>query len=180
MSQTAAQARDPKRHFLEETFLSLSIRDAFVTRAGGPVYKSKDDDHSLVQNAVFSALREFGSHYKSPVHEETHIQNISYLGSRVSDAGGHLLTGGYLVFGVAQKLLNSWLKYLWCDQRIVEPPHCPFDRNIIDKLTLPSGIGRQWTRADEADYRAWVSAAKDLAGKTGESLAEWELREWAG
>jgi hypothetical protein len=58
------------------------------------------------------------------------------------------------------------------------PPHCPFDDGMIRKLNkkLPRDCGRTWTRGTEKDYRAWIVAAKIVAGT--QPLAEWELRLW--
>ena len=96
------------------------------------------------------------------------------------------LNGDHLRLGVAQKALNLYLKYLWCEHRIPTPPHCPFDSNILDKLTLPTGCERRWTQADKVEhYREWVLAAKKQAEKEAQkeskkevSLADWELRAW--
>jgi hypothetical protein len=45
-------------------------------------------------------------------------------------------------YGVAQKLLNLFLKYLWCLGTIAEPPHCPVDRIIIGKTCYKD---KNWT-----------------------------------
>ena len=53
------------------------------------------------------------------------------------------------------------------------PPHCPFDANVITKLTLPSSTNWNWTQLDAIeDYRTLVAAAKAKAGSV--SLAVWE------
>jgi hypothetical protein len=175
------RASDPKWNFLEGVFLSNSRRDAFMIRKGRKVYapRVRDETRVAVENAVCSRLRELLPVYRSPVSEEIHIKNIRSLADGVSDACATALNEGRLVFGVAQKLVNSWLKYLWCAGQIQEPPHCPFDRIIIGKLKLPPDCGMQWTRGSEADYRSWISAAKVLASQKNKSLAVWELHEWA-
>ena len=79
--------------------------------------------------------------------------------------------------GSAQKALNLFLKYLWCIGEAPEPPHCPFDFQIISKL--PPAVRCNWTELDSIEtYRALVAAAKTAAA--GQSLAEWELAEYNG
>jgi hypothetical protein len=90
------------------------------------------------------------------------------------------LNGGTLFFGVAQKALNLYLKYLWCWDPNFIPPHCPFDDKIIKALgALPVGVDTKWTTSNSVpSYRAWVAAARTIAG-TNQSLAEWELEVWS-
>jgi hypothetical protein len=55
---------------------------------------------------------------------------------------------------------------------IPKPPHCPFDSNIIAKLTLTTDCEHRWTQAKNIQhYREWVEAAEKEAGK-GVSLAD--------
>jgi hypothetical protein len=42
--------------------------------------------------------------------------------------------------GTAQKALNLYLKYLWCLGEIKTPPHCPFDRGIIQMLPVSERV----------------------------------------
>jgi len=170
---------DYKWQFLEDVFLSNSRRDAFSTRRGRKVYASKDEkSHQIVEAVLYGALRGLASRYAKLVDGETHIQHIATLANIVSEKCHASLNERRLVFGVAQKALNSYLKYLWCAGRMDKPPHCPFDANIISALELPPGCGTQWTEGTEADYRAWVEAAKTKAELNNESLADWELRVW--
>lgn len=152
------------------------MRDSLTTRAGRRVYVPNPTDQQRIElrTVLRSKIPQLATAYSGVVDEDKHIKNIAELANHVSETCESLLNGGSVTFGIAQKLLNSYLKYLWCDSRIPAPPHCPFDNTIIDTLTLRPGCQRQWTKANEPDYCNWVSAAKRLAGS--ESLSEWELR----
>ena len=84
-------------------------------------------------------------------------------------------------YGIAQKLLNLYLKYLWCIKLIHTPPHCPIDRIIINKLKLKCN----WTQInDEKYYRRIIEKIKktiklDEVHSPNESIAEWELKVYS-
>jgi hypothetical protein len=87
------------------------------------------------------------------------------------------LNNGRLRFGIAQKLINLYLKYRWCLGQIPTPPHCPFDRIIISKIGLYNGV-INWTEIDCPNtYRSLVEKAQIKAGEM--SIAEWELLEFS-
>ena len=128
----------------------------------------------------------------------THVGYILELQDAVTQAHGASMEGGKLKFGRAQKLLNMYLKYMWCANKIPKiPPHCPFD-DIIINWRLP---GREdplwdelggwdklekspehdniwtWTQSDDVEhYLVWLAAAEKTRQRTCYgSLAEWEL-----
>lgn len=174
---------DFRWRFLGEVFLSNTRRDAFVNRSGRSVYgkTATAEQHDNVVEVLNAELVSLAAGYVQPVDEEAHIHNIAALSARLSTTCGPALNEGILAFGVAQKALNSYLKYLWCAGRIVMPPHCPFDAVIIGEISshldaTVRAVG--WTSAiTDLPYRAWVAAAKIVA--SGEPLAEWELRVWS-
>lgn len=74
-----------------------------------------------------------------------------------------------------QKLLNLVLKYHWCLGQISEPPHCPIDRIIIQKIHLRGRVN--WTEiVDEDQYRAVIEAVRRKAEP--ESITRRELRNY--
>lgn len=146
-----------------------------------------------VQSAAAEMLAEWGV-------SVTHIGHITELRDAVTEVHGGIIAGGRLTFGRAQKLLNMYLKYMWCAQKISEtPPHCPFDDIIINKVGLPhrddsfwgtlgglENLEQQpqhgniwtWTKSNsERDYLVWLAAAEYMRrrDKIYASLAEWEL-----
>jgi hypothetical protein len=179
---------EEQRKFLEDVFLSNAVRDSLVIRKGRPVFEQaattplESAEREELKEALKSELRNLAKSYSSEVDEGAHMENIKGLAERLSKAYAKLLNGKCFVFGRAQKVLNVYLKYLWCADRIGRPPHCPFDNNVISALnkSLPKDCERKWTHADKEDtYREWVSAAEVIANKKGQSLSEWELEVWA-
>ena len=107
-----------------------------------------------------------------------HINNIEELRNVLQEEFAGILHEGHMRFGVAQKMLNLYLKHLWARDRIETPPHCPFDRVIIDGLpNLNEENFTSWTEMDDInEYMQWVDAAGQVAEDAGHaSISEWEL-----
>lgn len=115
--------------------------------------------------------------YKEVVSEEAHIKNIKAIVD-YSKKHKEVLKPGQLYFGVAQKLLNLYLKYQWCLGNIQMPPHFPVDRIIQEKLKCKPIIN--WTSMEnESDYRNIIECARKVAHEKSVSLSEWELEEFS-
>ena len=163
----------PKQTFINTEIWLLTFGGAFQ-RAN--VYAKNTSE---VQRREFrKALSTFvevnlAVQYQQTVSEDTHIMNIHTLIS-FSAKHGELLNGEKITFGVAQKILNLYLKYQWCLGNIPTPPHFPVDRIIQGKLELPKIIN--WTTLNsETEYRNIIEKAKEMAKSKFNSLAEWEL-----
>ena len=117
--------------------------------------------------------------YKNGVSEKSHIKNIELLsqhGTKIGNELGVLNADTYRI-GNAQKLLNLYLKYLWCMGKIAEPPHCPIDRRIQEEI-LPHKERISWTNIESIeDYNSVIAKLKDKATE-GQSLAQWELENY--
>jgi hypothetical protein len=114
--------------------------------------------------------------YSTPVEDSTHIQNIKLIidTSKLFPNASLVLTGGQINFGVAQKILNLFLKYLWCLGEIDAPPHFPVDRLIQKELNRK--IVNWTTMKDETDYLRIIECARGLViDSQYPSIAEWEL-----
>lgn len=111
--------------------------------------------------------------YKTKIIDDlTHIENINAV-SNFTKKYSEILNGGKLNFGVSQKLFNLQLKYLWCLNEIIEPPHFPVDRLIQERLKI-SPI-TSWTMfEDDKAYLNIIKEARKQLGKYG-SIAELEL-----
>ena len=163
-----------QERFLKDELFSLTLM-ATVQRAG--VYRpgTTERERKEFRLALQKRLEKTAQSYASKVSEDTHITNIIELSTQLSAAHGEVLQRNRFRVGTAQKALNLYLKYLWCIGRIPEPPHCPFDSQIIAKLPTYKGLG--WTALDSEDaYRDLVKAAKTKA--QGCSLAAWELETY--
>jgi hypothetical protein len=174
------QIDDPKRTFLDTVFLSNTQSASFVPRNGRDVYRAdlKAKEREPLGKALQAVLHDLARGYATQVQESSHINNIEELRMRLTNSCSSILNEDTMMFGVAQKALNTYLKFVWCQGRIVTPPHCPFDKDVIDRLQLPADCEKRWTYASTSDYENWVTAAKRACAQTNESLAHWELRVW--
>jgi hypothetical protein len=102
-----------------------------------------------------------------------HCAIIGGIADRLSFKFADILSGRRLRFGISQKALNMYLKHLWHFGHIVQPPHCPFDREILKALNIYDA----WTKSDDQnEYMKWVNAARKMAGNL--SISEWECDAW--
>lgn len=167
-----------QERFLREELLTLTINGALGRSRTYSKFASAEDKKKLKKKLLEDLrqeLREIAKQYKTPVAERTHISNIQKLANALSSKYPAILTDGRFRIGVAQKALNLYLKYLWCAGLAPVPPHCPFDRRIIEKLLGCSGLN--WTYLDKIDdYEDLVRQARKIAGSM--SLSEWELKVW--
>ncbi|OJJ23598.1 hypothetical protein BKI52_04345 [marine bacterium AO1-C] len=119
--------------------------------------------------------------YQQKVSEEQHLKNIESVAAYAIQNFASILNNEKLNIGIAQKLLNPQLKYLWCRGKVITPPHFPVDRIIQEKLKMNPIIN--WTSMQTlAEYSQVIEHAKRVAAKMpdccidGEvSLALWEL-----
>jgi len=168
---------DEQWQFLEGEFLTNSINGALQHSS---TYANKNEkDHETVRAVIRSVLCDLATRYSGEVSDK-HVKNIEDLARRVTEKCASLLKGGHLRFGVAQKALNLYLKYLWCMGKIPPPPHCPFDRGIIQSKKLLDFPKDNWTEVDDdGTYLKWVSKAEEKRrNASGGSISEWELGVW--
>jgi hypothetical protein len=185
MNNTANQSQNPSfdqaceiRKFLHDEVFYLTFL-AVVQR--GKVYAPGTTRTGELRQALRDYLDRMAKVYKVPITEEAHLEYIVSLKRQVSASGGALYDERKFRIGSAQKALNLFLKYLWCLGEIPEPPHCPFDRRVIEHL--PKEVRCSWVDCDDIEhYKRWVAAAREEAKKGSLSLAQWELctfnKEW--
>ena len=161
--------------FLMGEFWMLSIQGAFSHVS---IYKTKNDDQRIkfkksLKNYINICILPYYLNSET-VSDTRHITNIVYISC---GARKYKKIVRNFSIGVAQKLLNLYLKYLWCAGLIGMPPHCPFDSNVINKLKEMDFISNQiaWTKMNLKDYIKLVDAAKKAALEKGVSIAVWEL-----
>jgi hypothetical protein len=173
-----------KKKFLINQAIASSIIAAFQ-HAGVYVagLKANDPRKNSLREELAERLRYLGEKYHEPVTGEQHCQNIEDLANALTDnhKGTGLLRKERFRIGIAQKALNVYLKNLWCLGEIVPPPpHCPLDRQIIEKLGLKSGERSEydWTKLDKIErYKELMSLCdKEAREKGSRSIAEWELK----
>ncbi|MDK1396564.1 hypothetical protein [Pseudomonas protegens] len=167
---------DKKRFLCYELGL-LSLKAALSTRDGdAPVYAEGIKFHQRTkEKKVFRrTLEELEKMYLSGnVTEDQHVEFIQRTADDLSEELGNKLHNGRFRIGVAQKLINVHLKYLWVTGYIEEPPHCPIDGIIRDKAK----ISYDWTTNDSIEsYKQAVEDLKKLA--KAQTLSVWELEEF--
>jgi hypothetical protein len=163
-----------KNKFIESELWYLSLSGAF--QRNNVYQKQIDDKNGEKKKAFKKKLREsiiyIVKQYNEVIDDDKHIANIENL---IADNKNEILVNGKLNFGTAQKILNLYLKYLWCTERISHlPPHCPVDRVILKELSKYKT--ESWTKMEnEIQYMNHINALRELAKKEHLSLAEWEL-----
>jgi hypothetical protein len=181
MNNTASQSKEcsfderlETRKFMRDEVFMLTLM-AVVSR--GHVYKAKPTEREAkkFQSCLWEQLKGMEEKYVQRVDDEAHVGNIESLANEVSASCGEILSKSRFRIGSAQKALNLFLKYLWCLGEIPQPPpHCPFDRRIIE--CLPEGAQCNWTECDDIEhYKRWVAEARKIAETQSLSLAGWEL-----
>jgi hypothetical protein len=162
--------------FLSYDLGTLTVKSALSTRDDEyPVYSKscKPYQRSDAKKAIRVLLAEIERKYAAKsLSEPEHISFISEVAEDFSNRLKDFLHNGRFRVGIAQKLVNIHLKYLWTADLCPEPPHCPIDGIIRDL----AGIGYTWTQSDSIEeYRSAISDLKKLAEIRGCSLAQWEL-----
>jgi len=158
-----------KKDFIETEIWLLTIGGGFQ-RANVYINDATGKERLEFRNKLHSEVIKIAAEYKDTVSEARHIDNIIKI-SRLKHSA---LNNGCMNFGVSQKILNLYLKYLWCLGEISTPPHFPVDRIIQQKLKITPVIS--WTQIDSPEkYMRIIEHAKKQAKKENTSIAELEL-----
>jgi hypothetical protein len=109
---------------------------------------------------------------KGNIDEAEHVAFIAEIAKELSKQLARYLHNGRFRVGVAQKLVNVHLKYLWTAGFCPEPPHCPIDGRIRDA----AGINYLWTKSDSIEeYEQAISELRAISKAKDLTLAQWEL-----
>jgi hypothetical protein len=155
----------------------LSLKAALSTRATAwPIYSSACDasQRQKVKHEFRNVLDGIFTKYSNGgVTEREHVEYIENLSLTFSADHASALHNGRLRFGVAQKLINIHLKYLWVAGFCPEPLHCPLDGIVRDLASLDY----DWISSDSKSE--YVNAIARLRKKSApRSLSVWELQEF--
>lgn len=174
-----------KRRFLIRQFAEFSISCA---KPGyyddNPIFdfESKEFDLEVtkkMKNDIRNFLLEYyadlaGNH----VSEEDHKKRLRSLSTVISRRYKCILYERRYRLGIAQKVVNTFLKLLWSADLINTPHHCPFDNKVKRKIEKFSEEGYLccWTDfTSMKEYENYVSAARIAAAKEVLSIADWDL-----
>jgi hypothetical protein len=159
--------------FLERDFWSAAW-NASVQRAS--VYKKNlsEEERRHFKKQVFRFINDdLMPFYTKKCSEEQHYENIKRLVVFGTECGREILEGNIYKYGIAQKLLNLLLKYYWCIGRVSEPPHCPIDSIILNKLGLNE---IKWTKmVQKSEYERVIEKIKMKLTQEEPTIARWEL-----
>ena len=162
-----------KERFIDNEIWILTFGGGFQ-RANIYQKEVADSAKSEFRNSLKNEIKRLvESHYsKNECSPQKHLENIVYLSDWTAKHFNGILKGGKINIGVSQKLLNLYLKYQWCLNKIPRPPHCPLDRIVISQFEKTNPT--PWTKIDEiGEYERLISEAKIKA--SDQSLADWEL-----
>ena len=136
---------------------------------------SADDTHKRgVKQTLENEINARLPKYVSAVPENIHVKNIVGIAKIINTEWSSALEHGEIPIGVVQKAFNLYLKLMWSLKEIHEPPHCPVDKVIIDKL--PYKHRKSWTKIRDIEtYKTIVNQLKILAKDENKTLALWEL-----
>ena len=162
-----------KEQFLKNEIWTLTFGAAFQ-RANVYLMGANEDEKQnfKVKTREFIEKKLAPQYIKDIVSDKKHINNIDSL-SNFTAVSKTILNGGKLNFGVSQKLLNLYLKYLWCLDEITTPPHFPVDRRIQELLKIyPINA---WTQfEDSIAYMHVINTGRNKI-ENYKSIAELEL-----
>lgn len=156
---------DRQKQFILDQIWMMTVQASFQ-RAN--VYKGHENKEAR-KLTLRNQIEEISQQYINTVSPKQHIENIQKICCQS-------LIGLNINFGVAQKLLNLYLKYLWTLGYINSPPpHFPVDRMIQEALKYKNIFN--WTELDNVDqYLSFISYASVEMEKRGlRSLPELEL-----
>jgi hypothetical protein len=157
-----------------------SINSALRVR-GARVYREETHERNKgpFRAEWESLIRQESQRYiraTQPISDDQHCDVIRKISENLSSKFGNILQDGALRYGISQKALNLYLKYLWRLKRAsIQPPHCPVDGVVLRE----GGILGSWTKCkEEKEYRDWIDALRINAKQKGLSLSEWEYEIW--
>jgi hypothetical protein len=158
-----------KKEFIESEIWLLTIGGGFQ-RANVYINGATGKERLEFRKELHREVKQIAAEYKVAVSESRHIDNIN----RICGLEHSVLANGSLNFGISQKILNLYLKYLWCLGEISTPPHFPVDRTIQILLKYKPVVN--WTEIDSLEqYMLIIEHAKKEAENKYNSIAEQEL-----
>ena len=166
-----------KSNFIINELWQLSIAGAFQ-RAGIYRPEASEEAKNKFKRELKEDLESFiAEQYFKPCTEEQHLKNIEKLSEHTKDYAD-ILKGGQLNIGVSQKVLNLFLKYVWCLKLIPTPPHFPVERSnqiVLNEKAKSLGLSTTpllpWTQIESIQEYLTVI---DLAKRVQQALPDYQ------
>ena len=101
--------------FVKNELYSLSLKAA-ITRNKIKIYKehASDLEKEKFREDLKKIIFKYSENYLQNVNEEKHCKAIEDISSKISEGHSEILMNGRFRIGNSQKLLNMYLKYLYC------------------------------------------------------------------
>jgi hypothetical protein len=181
--------------FAYEECMSFSIQAGLQTRNPKyPIYCKPQvnettlspKQHEAQKARLKQSIKDFLESYEKMIisdgmKEDVHLKKISELPDKLTQNYSIILHEGFFRIGIAQKIINLFLKYMWSLGRIPEPCHCPIDGIVKSKILKenPAVKLADWTALNSIDeYKSYINIIKELSSKNGISVARWEYENW--
>ncbi len=159
--------------FIENIILGRTIQAAFQR---GYVYapnlseKHKND----IKDSIKDELKKIANSYIKNISEEAHMKNIEHISQAITRNHSKKLKDGCLRIGTTQKLLNVYIKFLWCLGEAREPKHCPIDGIVLKEIK----DNQKWTELRSIEeYKKIISKIRKHINNN-ETIAKWERELW--
>lgn len=169
-SDALYELKESQTKFIQEEVWMLTYGASFQ-RAYAYVKDASEKTKGHFKVMTSGYIDDMLSQYRDgSVSEEEHVENIKRV-SEYSANFSEIFIGGRINFGIAQKMVNLYLKYQWCLGNIAEPPHFPVDRIIQEKLIKSARKNKiapiqlkPWTQfKDESHYLKVINLAREVA-----------------
>ncbi len=172
---------EQKTQFIQNEVLGLVIRGAFPPYTKIYAKIATEKNRARMRHIIREKIVEMAELYRQKhVSPEAHVDNIETLQKYINTQCCNFLTKE-ISFGIAQKLLNLYLKYEWCLNRFnhdVHPPHCPVD-SIVIKQANKEGAKippkPPWSQMAANDYLYAIEEIGRVASKCQKNMPAWEL-----
>ena len=192
--------KEQKKDFLLSVFFSNSVVAAFAQRGRGKkkrgVYRigvsdeERTEMHEFLSDSLkdwwLDSLRMRGRKELSGEELTCYLSNLKNQADERFKAILNTENQSRITFGTVQKLVNLYLKYLWCANLIgFEPPHCPVDSIVLKELKREMKKGDIstksideiiWTTMNQKQYNEVIKSIKATTNLN--STAQWELEVW--
>ena len=175
-----------REKFLLSQLFGLSFQ-GMVQRGNLYLKDASPADREAWRKKLEAAVMDLPIEGMPAMADEAYLDLLNGLQSKVNawkEFDDLLAEGGWRA-GSVQKLVNLWLKYLWCAGFLKSPPpHFPVDRIMLQYIPGMKDVSwtkmENWRLEDEIDgalsYMRIIHAAR--VESAGEPLALWELRKW--
>lgn len=159
--------------FIKKIILGRTIQAAFQR---GNVYAPNlsEKDKNDIKNSIKDELEKITNNYIKNISEADHIKNIEHLSQAITQNHSKKLKNGRLRIGTTQKLLNVYIKFLWCLGEAREPRHCPIDGIVLKEIK----DNQKWTELKSIEeYKKIISKIRKHINNN-ETIAKWEWKLW--